>query len=1267
MDTAADATIISENMYEKLNIQNKEFENIKMHSAAENQTFNAKKIGPVKITVGKDTFSRHIFVAPIIDNMLLGMDMLKVMEAKIDIKKKTIQCKEHTLPLTQTSRLWDRGKKESFPATLAKKVKIKAGSETVVPIQVQGINIRRTMYLEPLQEMPVLIARAVYTNTARPLVSFTNNSASTIHLKKGTEIGMFHQIDDSEIVTNDRITTTTKEKKNHSQTEHILPDKLKQLWEEAGKDLLNEKEKELLKETLLEFQGVFSDNNYDLGEFDAIQHEINTGDAKPVKLGLRRTPYHFAEEEEKLLKTMLDAGIISPSTSSWAAAPVLVKKKSGEYRYCLDYRALNKVTTKDVYPIPIMSECMDSLVGNIFFSKLDANQAYYQVPVHPDSKHKTAFRTKHGLYMFEKMPFGLANAPSTFSRAMNLVLNGLNWKTVLSFLDDLCVLGTSFQNHLQNLRQVLERFQEFKLKLKPKKCELFKDEIEFLGRRVGRNGVTMADHSLETIKNWKAPKTFKEVQQFLGFANYHRQFLKDFADTCEPLHEIIKRKKFVWKKEQEAAFQILKIQLSSPPVLAIPTTDGRFILDTDASNFAVGAELLQVQGDQIVTIGYGSFTMTNQQRRYCTTRRELLAVVRFTNHFRHYLLGKEFLLRTDHNSLTWLTSFKNLDGQLARWMEELSRFSMTLKHRAGTLHVNADALSRPTGEEICPDLKDLPCGGCSHCEKIQNKWKSFEENIDDTTSLATSFLKITRVTSTIMEPDQSLEIEWPKETMPHIRQITPSPTNSILENKKLVQTAQQKDKKLTFLYEWLTTNKEPDDGVLKLAGPDEKFYYNNKNMFFMADNLVHMKDEENDIVVIPDELKEEVVRLSHDLPSSGHQGIQRTKEKIKKSFFWFKMSKDVQKFILGCKECNRNKSGRKNIYPIVQYHAGIPMEKVHIDFIGPLPRSKKGNEHILVISDNFSKWSECIPLPNQSAELTARTAVNEFFTRFGFPSQIISDQGRNFDGHLFAEMCKLLKIKKSRTTPYRPSSNGQAERNNRTLIAAVRCVIEEQDDLWDEWMPQLNMAMRSAVNRNTGMTPNMMMLGREINTPMELTIPGKDSDPKSPEEYCTKLQTSLQKTHEIARDCLKTQLKRAKSDHDVKSKIQEFKSGDIVYILDKARINKLKPLYRGPALITEVLSPCNFRVLIDNHNSKIVNHDMIKLCGDKLIPRWITQRRTSLLEEKEVTYCICKKPDDGFQMIQCDKCQEWFHCHCMHLSKANTLKLKEFLCPRCKN
>ena len=927
------------------------------------------------------------------------------------------------------------------------------------------------------------------------------------------------------------------------------------------------------------------------------------------------------------------------------------------------------MTKKDVFSLPLMDECIDALNQTVFFSKVDANNAYYQIPVDEDSKEKTAFRTKHGLFHFNFMPFGLANAPGTFSRVMALVLKGLNWKTVLAFLDDLCVIGTSFEDHLENLRQVLERFREFGLKLKPKKCELFKDEVEFLGRKIGKKGITLTDHSKQTIKEWREPKTFKEVQQFLGFVNFHRQFIAGFAETCEPLQEIVKNKKYEWLLRQQDAFDTRKEQLQSPPVLAIPNQEDEFVLDTDASNCAIGAELLQRQEGQLRTIGYGSFTLTKPQRKYCATRRELLAVVRFLHHFRHYLLGKKFTLRTDHNSLNWLKNFKNLDGQMARWMEEISRYDHNMIHRPGREHVNADFLSRPTVTENCIEQKEIPCGKCKYCKRVEEKWKEFEEKIDDVTELRTSDLSVKRVASTLSEEQQAIEIEWKKPVEGNIRQVqSEKETNSIMENKEIIRKAQANDKSLKMLREWLENKKEPDSEELRMANQSAKFYWANKELFFKAEGIIYMKDEEHDILVIPEELQEECLKLSHDPPSSAHQGITRTKEKMRKSFFWYKMAKDVKKFVSGCNICNQNKGGRrKNRFPLIHDHAGTPMEKVHIDFIGPLPKTRRGNEHILVISDSFTKWCECIALPTQKAEITARTVVDQFFTRFGFPAQIVTDQGRNFESNLFTEVCKLLKIKKSRTTAYRPSANGQAERTNRTLVAAIRCTIDQNEDTWDEQLPQLVMAMRSAVNRATGQTPNRMMLGREINTPVNLMLPKKANDPSSPEEDCNELEKKMQETHEIARAVIKTQLKRSKSDHDIHARTEKFQAGDIVYLVDKARTNKLKPMYMGPVIITEVRSPYNFRVKVKTRELKVVHHDTMKLCRDRKVPQWISREREAILEAKERRYCICNQPDDGLEMIQCDQCHEWYHCHCVELTKRMVKEIKEYFCPKCRN
>jgi hypothetical protein len=269
-----------------------------------------------------------------------------------------------------------------------------------------------------------------------------------------------------------------------------IPEHLTNLFDKS-KGELNGQEQTQLSELLCEFEDVFAKSEFDLGKFNTIQHGIDTGANRPVKQRIRRTPLGFAGEEEAQLKKMLGAGVIRPSVSEWASAPVLIRKRCGSVRWCVDYRALNALTIKDVFLLLLVDECLDTLAGNVWYSKLDANSAYWQLKIKPEDYSKTAFITKYmyGLFEFARMAFGLCNSPATYARVVNLVLRGLNWKVVLAFLDDILVLGKDFEGHLANLRAVLVRFREYRLKLKPTKCELFQKGVEFLGRVVGPRGM----------------------------------------------------------------------------------------------------------------------------------------------------------------------------------------------------------------------------------------------------------------------------------------------------------------------------------------------------------------------------------------------------------------------------------------------------------------------------------------------------------------------------------------------------------------------------------------------------------------------------------------------------------------------------------------------------------------------------------------------------------------------------------------------------------
>lgn len=1264
VDTAAMVTIISETVYEKLSPKPPVIGSTVMKAAGENLTFSAHLVGPISFTTGSTTLQTHIFVGPITDDMLFGLELLKRVRAVIDLDRDLIRCNNEILPLNQESRDKGNGRSEVSAVALPQPLKIPSNSEVVFPISLEeacwnSVN-SDLLLLEPAEDLPVFVARAIYSYGKPLAVNILNASDTCIRLPANSVLGTLHCIAKDEVTPSVMKIQADAESLMDSPSQ--IPERLLPIWEATHSDL-SPVGRERLKKLLCDHADIFASSKSDLGSFNALHHKIDTGNADPVKLGLRRTPVHYQSDEDRILEEMLAMGVIEPSYSSWAAAPVLVRKKSGEFRYCIDYRSLNNLTKKDVYPIPLMSECIDALDGNIWFSKLDSNSAYWQVPLDPSTKHKTAFRTRLGLFEFNRLPFGLCNAPSTFGRVMELTLKGMHWKSVLVFLDDICVLGRSEQDHLDNLGEVFSRFRHYGLKLEPSKCTLFQKEVEFLGRLVSTDGVTLTDHSISTIMEWRTPSSVKEVQRFLGLANYHRSFFKNFSSVAEPLNKLLKAKEFKWGTEQEESFKKLKLGLVSPPVLAIPCATGKFILDCDASNEAIGGELLQVQHGTERVIAFASFSLSKHEKRYCTTRKELLAVVRFTRHFRHYLLGCEFKIRTDHNSLIWLMNFRHPQGQLARWLEELSSYSMTIEYRPGRLHGNADALSRRPHPVSCSQIdhsfnsSDLPCKGCKTCTRSLRLRSDFDEHVDNVTSLTASN-KLSA--SKLEESYAGLDV-----IIPVVKAVGPA---SVWDNDRIVR-AQAEDPQLRFLRAWLHDRDQPSDAVLLLSGKAEKFYWINRELFFLEDGIVFRSHEDerfDDLLVVPASMKSDVLQLCHDIPSAGHQGISRTKERVKSAYFWYKMSTDIKNYVVGCSSCNQNKTGnRKKRYPLTQYHAGVPMEKVHIDFMGPLPKTPRGNEHILVLVDQFTKWVEAIPLPSQDAETTAKAAVNEFFTRFGFPLQLISDQGRNFMSSLFKEVCKLLHIHQARTTAYRPSANGQAERANRTLISALRSFVNDKQNNWDEVLPLITSAIRSSKNRNTGFTPNKLMLGREIVSPSDIVIPGAKVEAAAPDDYVQKLQGDLQSAHETARKILQGELKREKRDYDVKAHTDIFRRGDAVYFVDKARTNKLKPCWVGPCLVMSVLTPYLYIVKIKNRETKVLNHDMLKRCNDSTLPAWILNEQHSMRLGEKIKYCFCRRPDDGKLMVMCESCLEWYHAACIQMTKKQIKSTPKFICSRC--
>ena len=389
---------------------------------------------------------------------------------------------------------------------------------------------------------------------------------------------------------------------------------------------LEPREAEEVKALLSEFRDIMSTGPLDLGSTTVIQHDIETTSEQPIRQAPRRLPMHQGKEVRDHIHKLLEEGLISPSNSPWAAPIVVVRKPDGSIRLCVDYRQLNSKTVKDAYPIPRIEESIDNMSKAKYFMTLDLAAGYWQVGLTNSARAKSAFVTPIGLYEWNVMPFGLCNAPSTLQRLMNVVLADLIPTVCTAYVDDTITFTDSCATHLGRLRQVFVKFREAGLKIKPRKCQILKKSVKYLGHIFNEMGVSPDQKKNDVIVKWPTPNSVKDVRRFLGLSSYYRRFVQNFASIAAPLHKLAQKGiKFAWSPECQEAFDTLKHCLSSSPVLKYPDQERQFILDTDASEVGIGATLSQQDDDGLEhPVAFASKSLSKSQRRYSTSRREYM-------------------------------------------------------------------------------------------------------------------------------------------------------------------------------------------------------------------------------------------------------------------------------------------------------------------------------------------------------------------------------------------------------------------------------------------------------------------------------------------------------------------------------------------------------------------------------------------------------------------------------------------------------------------
>ncbi|BHF81360.1 hypothetical protein SprV_0702449000 [Sparganum proliferum] len=885
-------------------------------------------------------------------------------------------------------------------------------------------------------------------------------------------------------------------------------------------------ETETLKRMLLGFHDVFAWDEYTLGRTSCIRHAIETGTAKPIWQPPRRIPAHLQKEVDTLLDSMLATGVIKPSRSPWASPVTLVPKKDGTIRFCIDYRRLNAVTTRDSFPLPRIECTLDALAGSRWFSTLDLKSGYWQVEVEPADRQKTAFILPQGLYEFETMPFGLCNAAATFQRLMQVVLSHLYPRQCLIYLDDVIVFGKTITQHNDNLRAVLLALREAGLTLNPQKCQFLREKVNYLGHEVSPSGIKVSAEKAGAILTWPTPNSTTEVRSFIGLASYYRRFIRDFAGIARPLHRLTEKgREFRWTDECQAAFDELRTRLSRAPILMLPNTTETappFVLDTDASAFAMGGVLSQTDDNGLErVICFASKTLTKPQRNYCTYRRELLAIVTFVKQFRPYLLGKPFVIRSDHKALQWLQNTKDAEGQLARWQEMLQEYHFTCTYRPGKQHGNADALSRrPTTPAAHDD--DRPIG------EINAIYAS--------------------------EPARH---HW--------------------------AIAQSTDPDTAVIYDHLLNRlHRPTDDELRGSSEEAYILLRQWPRLHIDEDILLIKDEstETNRVVVPGSLVQVVLTDLHN--ELGHVGQAKTEAATRQRFWWPHLREHVATFCNTCTTCAKFKTPRQlPRAPLQPMHTSFPFQRLGLDIIGPLPFTTTGHRFILVMVDYFTKWAEAVPLLRQDAVSLTNAIFNNWICRFGVPLSIHSDCGANFDSKLLQEVCDLLDIYKTRTTPAHPEGNGLVERTNRTLNQLLKAFAEDHHPHdWDKRLPCAMMAYRANTHTSTGYPPFFMLTGRQFRLPADSRFPQPAASEYAPDSYVWQLQDLLRSTYTLARNHLGAAAERQKTYFDRQVHGNPYQLGDLVW-----RFRPVPPLgtaakffhpWEGPFVVVDVIHPTTY-------------------------------------------------------------------------------------------
>ena len=902
------------------------------------------------------------------------------------------------------------------------------------------------------------------------------------------------------------------------------PPKLPRTEEDLQKiyDAIKLDETDLTSEQQLRMKKMFANWYYrrliavqpdDLGRCGLVRvrYDLLPGEKGPIRVPPRRIPPERLAGAYETCDKWLRTNTIQPSTSPFTFPPVFVPKphtNNTKWRMCVDYRQLNDKSVKYALPLPRCDEVVASVGGAKYFTTLDLQWGFLQMENEPETAPYTAFTVPGRHYHFNVLPFGVTNGPGVFQRLMSLVLDGLLGIYALNYIDDILITGKTFDEICLNMNIVFDRLEQANLMVGFEKVFPCRRSRVFLGFLLDENGIRPDPEKIKSFQTMTPPTTYYQVRQLVGFLNFNTMMVPRLSIMLQPITKLLQNlpagagKKprpnvpppacellgECWSDEQQKAFDDIRTALTNAVAVAYPSSHGLFVLSTDASSFGIGAILQQFQSvpdnpdqQELRTLAFASRPLSKAERNYAATKLELLAVVTFVRRFHQYLIGRRFILLTDHYALQWLfTSMSTSEGIMARWITQLSVYDIAVFYRRGTDNTAADFLSRRTYTE--KDLRSLLQDPDLHVSGGHSKLATHEA--------------ATQIDSIVL-PDENALYEQLSNQIAYIHAVLKANTYEV-DTPFGVPTdwklEQELDQAIQYTLQHLKSSQPPvdlndqPDATKRLWSAHQQFVFEQGLLYFCPKRPSPEfcgTQQQTRLLVVPQKWRFPLTMFYHATKCMAHAGPYQTYKRLFATYWWPTMQNDVKTILSTCDICQRVKSGPCNMHaPLVPIPTNRVFERVHMDLMGPMANSH-GYKYILVIIDAFSRWIEAVPLTNKRAETVAWALLTTWICRYGWMDILHSDNGTEFVNQVMTNLCDWLGIIRTNTTAYHPQGNGMCERANRSLKQALTCLLMEYGTGWYKALPFALWSIRSAIHRVTGYAPYQVLFAQHMRTPYD--------------------------------------------------------------------------------------------------------------------------------------------------------------------------------------